>query len=226
MTKRFVNHWGIWVDPSKPITGVIALNQVSQFVGDQISMSNAIDLAYIEAKNEFIREFQNKIAKETGIFRMPTDQELEEFNNEVEDLQGDWLIGSWKLDQFGKYEHDEDGEFSAIVREDVVQVIWSKYVTKCSNLCSPCYPGQADVNGGEDEPGGKFLAFNLPPSAYGNINYYICPECNLELSPTRIEGSIYHYECKTCGKKYSHNEDKPEFPFGEFDNGKHWQLLS
>ncbi len=223
MTKRFVNHWGIWVDPSKPITGVISINQVSQFVSDQISITDAVDLAYIEARNEFIKEYQIH-----HHFHMPTDQELEEFNNEVEGLQGDWLIGSWKLDQFGKYEHDEDGEFSAIVREDVVQVTWSKYVTKCANLCSPCYPGQADVNSGEDEPEGKFLAYNLPPYAFPELahlcaNCYYCNGCRKQLLVKKIIGSVYYYHCDICNKTFKVNQDKSEFPFGEFDNGKHWQ---
>ena len=224
-TRKFINHWGVWVDPAIPVTGVISLNAVSQFVSDEICGADSIDLGYVEAKNEFITEFQRQ-----HHFRKPTDQELEEFNDEFESSPSDYLIGSWKQDRFGKYEHDTSkGDYAAIVREDVVQVVWSKYVTKCKNLCSPCYPGQADVNSGKDEPDGVFLAYNLPPDAYqGEVeelpkDYAYCPKCEKAIPPKKIVGSVYYYQCPDDGYTFKTDQDKPEFPFGEFDDGKHWQ---
>lgn len=36
-------------------------------------------------------------------------------------------------------------EFAAIVGEIYTQVVWSETVVRVRSLCSPCYPGQADV---------------------------------------------------------------------------------
>ena len=51
-----INHYGKWVDHSEPITGVISINDVSQFISDEIQV-NGIDLAYEEAPHEFEQEF-------------------------------------------------------------------------------------------------------------------------------------------------------------------------
>jgi hypothetical protein len=37
-----INHWGIWLDPEIPITGVISNNSCVQFISDE--MYNGIDL--------------------------------------------------------------------------------------------------------------------------------------------------------------------------------------
>jgi hypothetical protein len=159
-TNTMVNHWGKWVDKTEPVTGVISFNDVCQFVSDEIAI-NGIDLQYEEACKEFESEFL------TAHNREPDEDEWQEFYNELEGCEsGDQLIGDWIKDNEGLYDADPEGEYSAIVREGVVQVIKSIYITKCKNLCSPCYPGQADINGGDDEPEGEFLAYNLPPEAY------------------------------------------------------------
>ena len=78
--------------------------------------------------------------------------------------QGDTiLIGDWEKDKDGLWDATKDGEkgFSAIVGEIYTQVVWSKW-TKRVALCSPCYPGQGDL----DTPG-DWLAFDLPPDMYG-----------------------------------------------------------
>lgn len=72
---------------------------------------------------------------------------------------GTTLIGSWKKDTEDKYEPNPDGEYSAIYNPDynTIQVVRSKYTIKCAP-CSPCYPGQGDV----DSPG-DLIGFMLPP---------------------------------------------------------------
>ena len=69
---------------------------------------------------------------------------------------GTVLIGSWKKDSDGLYEPDKTGEYAAICGEIYTQVVWSKTTGK-SALCSPCYPGQCDV----DTPG-DYLYYALP----------------------------------------------------------------
>jgi hypothetical protein len=48
----------------------------------------------------------------------------------------------------GKYEPDQNGKhgYAAVVGEIYTQVLWSKTVRRVRSLCSPCYPGQADLD--------------------------------------------------------------------------------
>lgn len=157
-----VNHWGKWVDTEVPTTGVISFNAVCQFVSDEICGGDSVDLSWEAAKEEFIQEY---MAEHEG--NEPDDEALDQWSDEMDGCEsGDTLIGDWLKDNEGLYYPDPEGEYAAIVREDVVQVVFSKYVTGCKNLCSPCYPGQADVNGANDEPDSNFKAYNLPPEAY------------------------------------------------------------
>lgn len=192
-----INHWGKWVDTEKPTTGVISLNAVVQFVSDE--MYNGINLTAENAEKEYRQAHFEKY------HHHPNSISMQKFWDQWED-QGDdnWIIGSWKKDSEGLYEPDESGEYAAIVREDVVQVVFSKYVTKVKSLCSPCYPGQADVNGGEDEQDSNFLAFNLPPEAYTMQegikmdNKYHCSQCG---KPMSIMDYIIGSVCLKCCKE-------------------------
>lgn len=161
VNSNIVNHWGKWVDKTEPVTGVISFNDVCQFVSDEIAC-NGIDLQYEEAEETFKAEYRiNHNMQE------PDDEAMEEFYNEMDGCDsGDFLIGDWIKDNEGLWDVNKEGEYSAIVRESVVQVVWSKYITRCKNLCSPCYPGQADVQSGIDDENGEFLSYNLPPEAY------------------------------------------------------------
>lgn len=81
--------------------------------------------------------------------------------------RGSTLIGDWKKDAKGDYEPDQNGKqgYSAIVRELVTQVVWSKY-KKFARWCSPCYPNQGDL----DSTGTAALCYDLPPEIYGEGN--------------------------------------------------------
>lgn len=131
---RIVNHWGIYVDPLVPITGVITNNEAVYN-----ETSNGIDLQFEEHKLDCTKENHY-------------DCYYDEWTE-----SGDYLIGSWIMNSEGLYEPDRSGEYSAIVRDTDTQVEWSRYTTKCA-LCSPCYPGQGDL-----DSSGEFLAYTLPP---------------------------------------------------------------
>ena len=135
------NHWGIWVDPEMPITGVISNNLIVQFISDE--MYDCIDLDYEEHLKS-------------------NDHNDNDCNclDHWESYDSTFLIGDWIKDKDGLYDYDPNGEYAAIVRESTTQVVYSKY-TKRAGLCSPCYPGQAD-----NESTGKFLAYDLPKEAY------------------------------------------------------------
>ena len=135
------NHWGIWIDPEVPITGVIQNNSIVQFISDE--MYNGIDLDYEE---HIQSPFHNEI-----------DCDCLEY---IPEDRSNYLIGDWIKDPDGLWDYDPDGEFAAIVREDVTQVVYSKY-TKKAALCSPCYPGQADL-----DSSGEFLAYDIPADGY------------------------------------------------------------
>ena len=135
------NHWGVWVDPDKAITGVISNNLIVQFISDE--MYNGVNLTYEEYLKSEDYDPDNE-----------EDDYMYSFGDDT------YLIGDWIKDSDGLWDYDPNGEYAAIVRESTTQVVFSKY-TKRAGLCSPCYPGQAD-----NESEGKFLAYDLPKEAY------------------------------------------------------------
>lgn len=137
------NHWGIQVDSEIPITGVETNNRI-EFLTDEIYSSNSINLTF----ETWVKEERPSIEE----------QEDYEWSNDQT-----FLIGSWKKDSDGLYIPDQTGEYSAIVGEIYTQVVWSRTTKKCA-LCSPCYPGQADL-----DSTGEFLAYCLPDDLMGNI---------------------------------------------------------
>lgn len=144
MTDKFVNHWGKWVNSEVPVTGVQGINTIPEWVLSEDGI--ALGCEECEARKE-CRECTH-----------PEDclDCTWEHNCDCCENQGPYLLGTWRKDQSGRYEPDPAGEYAAILREDVVQVVQSKY-TRRAALCSPCYPGQADL----DTPG-EFLAYCLP----------------------------------------------------------------
>jgi hypothetical protein len=152
-TKAYV--YGVTLDTEIPTTGVIGNNEICQFISDEICSGDAIDLGWEDA----IAEFEAEHGRE------PDDDETDEMA--MCDVSGPHLIGDWKQnDDDGLWEPDETGSagFSALVREDVTQVLWSKTVTR-ANHCSPCYPGQADI--GSD---GDFSAYTLPDDCFDSFD--------------------------------------------------------
>lgn len=130
------NHYGVHVDSETPITGVVAANSVS---GIHEDITNGIDLDF----EQHCKECRN------------------EYHDDCWESQGDEtvLIGKWKKSR-GKYAPDKSGDFAAIVNEVYAQVVWSK-TTKRVALCSPCYPGQGDL-----DSAGDYLAFDFPAEMY------------------------------------------------------------
>jgi hypothetical protein len=137
------NHWGIQVDSETPITGVETNNRI-EFLADEIYSSNSINLTF----ETWVKE------------ECPSIEEQEDYEWSNDQT---FLIGSWKKDSDGLYIPDQTGEYSAIVGEIYTQVVWSRTTKKCA-LCSPCYPGQADL-----DSTGEFLAYCLPDDLMGNI---------------------------------------------------------
>lgn len=136
-------HYGIEIDSEIPITGVVQNNH-AQWLSEEIFGPDAIDLAWEDHLSECDAEDHDRCWD--GAER------------------GDTLIGAWKRDADGKFEPDTSGEYAAIVRESVTQVVFSRH-TKRVRLCSPCFPGQGDLDSPDAD---GFLAFDLPPEIYGD----------------------------------------------------------
>lgn len=140
METKIVNHWGKWVNSEEPTTGVISSNNV---VWEWITNEECLDCA--SAMEEEERENPDN-----------PDYDHIECNSSHTKLLGD----AWRLDtKTGKWDVIKDNpelEFAAIENETTVQVLWSK-VTKRGALCSPCYPGQVDL-----DSEGDFLGYTLP----------------------------------------------------------------
>lgn len=135
-----VNHWGKYVDSESPITGVIS--------------NNSICWEWIEDECLTCQEIYDDIENDDSL----TDEEKQDQLDFMEcDPCHTKIMGDWILDtNTGQYDIDPNGEYAAIIREDVTQVVYSKYTKKCA-LCSPCYPGQGDL-----DSKGEFLAYTLP----------------------------------------------------------------
>ena len=134
-----INHWGKWVDSESAIGGVISNNSV-EFLNDEMFSGNSIDLDY----EEFLSDD-------------PSEEDIEFYESD----NSTYLIGDWLKDDNGKYYPDINGEYAAICGEIYTQVVFSKSTKKC-NLCSPCYPGQGDL-----DSIGEYLTYTLPEDLIG-----------------------------------------------------------
>ena len=153
----------------EPITGVISSNNIAwEFVDDEICPEC----------EKFVDEFYN--CPECGGASLPslnvdTDGEGERICmecNETFEVDEDELfdmyceheeklLGDWKKNSEGLWEPDTTKEFAAIVTSSTfncVQVVWSKYTREVRAMCSPCFPGQADLDSGA----GNILCYDLP----------------------------------------------------------------
>ena len=137
-----VNHYGVYVNPDEPTTGVYNGNQVNWEYLDY-------DFICLDCES-FIQEYKD----------MNPDYTEDDLQFIFDDMYCEGhthLYGSWVLVD-GKYEPDKNGEYAFIYNSNynTIQVVWSKHTIKGS-LCSPCYPGQVDAGSS-----GDFKAYGLP----------------------------------------------------------------
>ena len=158
-------HYGVLIDATKPTTGVVS-NHSIEFLSEVMFESGSIDLNW----EEHIKECQGlcshcRCEHESGKCDCSTLEHEYDPTGEHDNCgpreTGTVLIGGWKKDSDGKLEANRESEYSAIVGETETQVVWSRHTTRAS-LCSPCFPGQADLN-----TPGDVLAYCLPPEMMG-----------------------------------------------------------
>lgn len=88
---------------------------------------------------------------------------------EFESDEPTWLLGDWKRDDDGKLDAcaGTDG-YSAVLQwlggAPLVTVVAGNYWTRVRSMCSPCCPGQADIDSGYDENG--YTCYSLPAEFY------------------------------------------------------------
>ena len=120
-----------------PVTGVISVHSVSEFLIEDI-FNNGIDLdyeAYIEENGD--------------------DQET----IDMYEMQEPEILLGFVKGSDGKYDVDKDAEISLIYNGsfNTIQVVRSKYIKMGLRPCSPCFPGQADL----DTNDGNLWAWSL-----------------------------------------------------------------
>ena len=135
------NHYGKWVDSDQPVTGVINSNNVAwEFITDDICLT--CEEIYESIENDESLDYDEKQSELDWI----------ECDSSHTRIFGDWIFDT----KTKQYTPDKKGEFAAIENETTIQIVWSKY-TKRGNLCSPCYPGQVDL-----DSDGQYLGYTLP----------------------------------------------------------------
>lgn len=172
-------HWGKWVSNQVPIGGVVNVNRLEGVIHDLAN--NGLDLGFEPGWKEFERGKMGEFITafwdgQTDAYMVndeptPDEETIGEWKEEygeLYDTPGLILIGDWVKDEDGLYEPDQAGEFAAIVDYDsnIVMVKHSKVVKRCA-LCSPCYPGQADL-----ESEGEYLGYDLPAYFYPQPDLY------------------------------------------------------
>jgi hypothetical protein len=175
--EKLIYHYGVTIDTSKPVTGVVCNNSV-EFLVEEFTCG--VDLAW----EEHCKECQggctacrcnHPYGECECCFPLWNKEDWEADSKDHEydptgehDIcgpqeHGDMLIGGWVRDNEGKWTPDKGKPYSAIVGDCYTQVVWSKWTKLCA-LCSPCYPGQGDLDteGQED-----VLCYALPPDLMG-----------------------------------------------------------
>lgn len=141
-------HYGVTIPHDKPTTGVISNNTI-EWLSDETM--EGIDISW----EEWLTDFESEHGRE------PTDDERDDASS-CDDCST-YLIGDWTKNDDDEYAPVQDGAkgFSAIVGETYTQVVWSKTTERCA-LCSPCFPGQADIG-----TPGDYDAYTLPSDLMG-----------------------------------------------------------
>ena len=135
-----INHYGHTVNSEIPVTGVLSINSLNwEYIDNEICLTCLEIISNIESDESLSDE-----------------QKQNELDYIECDPSHDKIIGDWKQDEHNKYYPDESKEYAAILREFTLQVVYSKHLATGA-LCSPCYPGQVDL-----DSTGDYLAYTLP----------------------------------------------------------------
>ena len=138
-----VNHYGVYVDSDIPTTGVLSINSIEW---DYYPFESEICLTCEEMYKNLESDHDCEYGEDCSC------SDFIECDSSHDKILGDWILDT----KTGLYEIDYFGDFSAIVRESTIQIVYSKTLASGA-LCSPCYAGQVDL----DSKGG-FKTYTLP----------------------------------------------------------------
>lgn len=164
------NHYGCSVDSEKPVVGVVT-NHQPEFLCEDIS-SHGIDidleeyLSSCESGNdeEAVVDIWESGAMIVGFKEWDYKTHFSNPDMTTADvLAFIYQFQPWAIVVGDKvFVPDDVWDYQAICGDVCTQVLKSKFVQRAS-LCSPCFPGQADL----DTPG-DFLTYTLPAVVWGD----------------------------------------------------------
>ena len=129
---------------------VVGVMRCTQAVWEE-ALSNGIDLSYEAFEQDYWAEYGCE----------PPENVLDS----LEIDEPNYIFGDWQKGSDGMYDYvpmcNEYG-YAAVLGwlggAPIVHVVWSDTVRAVNSMCSPCCPGQADLDSGE----GEILAYALP----------------------------------------------------------------
>jgi len=140
--QEYFYHYRVLVCKDIPIGGVVPAYNVQWLIDEM--MEEGVDLGY----ENFVKGM-----RERGFTEEKIERESEDFEG------GTYLLGFIKNDD-GLYEPDPEADISAIWNKQHVQIVRSETIKRRA-LCSPCFPGQGDL----DTPG-DYLTYCVPEEYY------------------------------------------------------------
>ena len=134
--------------------GVVSTNNLCEWFWEEVFYGSGINLTEYE------------IIKDYCTANDCTEDEIpEDFWDLLEIDEATYLIGDWTLSDDGKYDVDSgiNGKGYAAIVQTLggaynVHVVWAETTTNVRSMCSPCCPGQADLDSGP----GNIEAYTLP----------------------------------------------------------------
>lgn len=176
------NHYGHTVDSEVPTTGVVSSNS-PEFINDDLL--NAIDY-------------------DCEMYILEHEEGADDYYND----EPTYLIGFKRCENDKtKFEEDENAEYSAICTNQYTQITRSGWTCRVA-LCSPCYPGQGDL-----ETAGGYLAYTLPPKVWGSTDHLPISKIGTKKTNWQIRINVFDskenafaitYKIEALGLGYNH----------------------
>lgn len=140
------------------VPGVVDVSKLADWFWDEVC-GGGINLTEEAARQDFIAEYES--VNDT----YPIGDAWDDYVYEADEEE--YLIGGWEMVK-GKYQPVNGEGFSAIVQwlggAPIVTVVAGSYYTTVCSMCSPCCPGQADLDSGYHE--GGYACYSLPSEFY------------------------------------------------------------
>lgn len=150
------------------ITGVIGINNVSsEILNSDMFCKSSVNLSFENRLKDHINFCNDKEC---------IDNEHDYFSENYEEENDTYIINFIKDDK-GLYIPDTTKDYSIIVNESTLQIVYSKFFKFCL-LCSPCYPNQGDL-----ASVGSYFTYCLPVDYFDDY-------CNFDTSLILTEDLI------------------------------------